>query len=243
MLWFIKSVLFLSLFGIVTVYYCFFAFLEKLKKLINPKKKLDNKIHSLAGKWAHALFKLTPGWSIKLINKEKLPKEGTPFVIIANHESATDILALYYLKRQFRWFSKEENFKLPLIGSAMKSADYIPIKRGDKQSSRKALELCKEKLRHNTPILFFPEGTRSTLGYPKTFKPGAFKISQEMNLPVLPIVLKGAGKLLTKGSLAPNKATITMKILDLIYPQKEESLADYTLRVEQLMRKEHQDLN
>ena len=147
---------------------------------------------------------MTPGWSMQLIGNELLPPEGTPCVIVANHESATDILALYYLRRQFRWLSKEENFKFPLIGWGMRSAGYIPLKRGNK-SSRRALKLCKENLRRQIPVLFFPEGTRSTLGYPKTFKPGAFKISQEMNLPVLPIVLKGAGKLLNKAAWPPTK--------------------------------------
>ena len=171
-----------------------------------------------------------------------MPPEGTPFIIVSNHESATDILALYYLKRQFKWLSKEENFRVPFIGMAMKLACYIPIKRGNKESSRMALEECKDNLRRKIPILFFPEGTRSTLGYPKSFKPGAFKISQEMNLPVLPIILKGAGKLLSKGSLAPNKATVTVKILELIPPQKNESLMDYTLRVENVIKKEHKNL-
>ena len=63
-----------------------------------------------------------------------------------------------------------------------------------------------------------------------------------MNLPVLPIVLKGAGKLLNKGSLAPNKASITMKVLPMIYPENNEDLATYTLRVEELMREEHRKL-
>lgn len=238
----IKASLFLGLLGLVTVYYCLLALFTKTRRFFSTSKNFDKKIHSLATRWAHSLFELTPGWSMKLLNKELLPPEGTPCIIVANHESATDILALYYLKRQFRWLSKEENFKVPLIGWGMKAAGYIPIKRGNKESSKRALEICKENLRRNIPVLFFPEGTRSTLGYPKTFKPGAFKLSQEMDLPVLPIILKGAGKLLLKGSLAPNKATITMKILPMIHSEENESLADYTLRVENLMKEVHKGL-
>lgn len=243
MITFLKSIMFASLLGLVTVYYSLFALLEKLRKLFFPHKNYDKKIHELATKWAHTLFKLTPGWSMQLIGIELLPPEGTRCVIVANHESATDILALYYLKRQFRWLSKEENFKVPLIGWGMTAAGYIPIKRGNKESSRRALELCKEKIKRNIPVLFFPEGTRSTLGHPKTFKPGAFKIAQEMNVPILPIVLKGAGKLLNKGSMAPNKATITVKILEMIQPEENETLSDFTLRVEKLMCQEHQKLD
>ena len=82
----------------------------------------------------------------------------------------------------------------------------------------------------NVSAPFFPEGT----------KPGAFKLSQKPNLP--PPVLKGTGKLFHKGLLAPNKTTFIMKVLSILHLEKGESLADYTLRVENLMKKVHKQI-
>ena len=121
----------------------------------------------------------------------------------------------------------------------MKSAGYIPIERGSKESHQKALQACKEKLKKNMSILFFPEGTRSTSGSPKSFKVGAFKLSKECKLPILPIVLKGSGQLLKKGSLAPNKEIVQLSVLPLVSHKHDESISDYTERVRELIVNQH----
>lgn len=235
----IKSFAFFCLFCSLILYHFICLLFEMVFNFFGKRKNKENLTHLRAAKWAKSLFTLTPGWSVKILNKNYLPKDKTSLVIVANHESATDILAIYYLKMQFRWLAKKEAFKVPFIGIAMKWAGYIPVKRGNKESHKKALEACKETIARKVPVLFFPEGTRSTLGHPKEFKVGAFKIAKDMNVPVFPIVLKGAGKLLKKGSFAPNKAAITVKLLEPVTSPQEESIGDFAKRVENLIKKEH----
>ena len=198
--------------------------------------------HECSVLWAKSLFTLTPGWSLNLLSEENFPGKGSSFVIVANHESATDILSLYYLNKKFCWLAKKEAFKVPLIGQAMRWGGFISVERGVKESHSRALSLCKEKIKSGTPVIFFPEGTRSTLGYPKDFKVGAFKIAKEMGIPVLPLVLKGAGNLLRKGSLAPNKASMTVKVLKPVKSIESESIEEFAKRVETLVILEHKKI-
>ena len=236
---FLKTILFFCFLYFITAYHFIALFFQRTFKFLRRTNNLEDLTHLKAIDWARSLFSFTPGWSLKISGQENFPKENSSFVIVANHESATDILALYYLKKQFRWLAKKEAFKVPLIGIAMKWAGYISVTRGNKESHSKALEECKEKIRKGTPVLFFPEGTRSTLGHPKKFKAGAFKIAKDLDVPVLPIVLKGAGNLLKKGSLAPNKASITVKILKPEHSQENESVSEFTKRIEDLIKEEH----
>jgi 1-acyl-sn-glycerol-3-phosphate acyltransferase len=199
-----------------------------------------NDYHLMASGWAQTLFKTIPGWNINIRGKEHIPSiKQTNYIIVANHESAVDILAIYFLNIQFRWLAKKEIFKFPLIGHTMKSSGYVPIKRGCRESHQQALEKCKHILRTNTPLLFFPEGTRSTAGSPKTFKLGAFRLALEHNLPILPIVIKGSNRLLTKGSLAPNKETVQIEVLPPTMHNKGEDVVDYTKRVQRIIVDKH----
>ncbi len=45
--------------------------------------------------------------------------------------------------------------------------------------------------------MFFPEGTRSRDGKIKSFKKGAFKMAQDLDVPILPVTIKGADAILT----------------------------------------------
>ena len=163
-------------------------------------------------------------------------------MIVSNHESATDILAFYQLNMQFRWIAKQKVFSLPIIGTAMRAADYVGVERGNKNSHQKALEDSRAVLRSGTNMLF----SRRVPDQPQAlrkFKIGAFKLAIEEDLPILPAILIGSGKLMRKGTLIPNKATIDLHFLP---PQKHrpnEDITDYTARIERLIKKKHSELN
>ena len=236
----IKTALFFIFFCLVTLIHTTSLFLNQaICKLFN-KEFSANKAHQRATAWGRSLFHLTPGWSIKVSGSEHLEKlKQEPAVIVSNHESATDILAFYQLNLQFRWIAKQKIFTFPLIGSAMRAAQYVGVKRGDKNSHQQALEESRAILKSGISMLFFPEGTRSTTGEPKKFKIGAFKLAIEENLPILPVVLTGSAKLMRKGTLAPNKANIDLQILPPEKHHPDEDIQSYTRRIESLIKEKH----
>ena len=117
----------------------------------------------------------------------------------------------------------------------MSCCGYIPIKRGDKASHVKAHSRSIEIIKSGTPMLYFPEGTRSKTGTLNKFKIGAFKLAEETNSKVIPICLKGTKDLLKKGSFIPGRANVNVKILEPISRYDEESLEDFAARARSMI--------
>jgi 1-acyl-sn-glycerol-3-phosphate acyltransferase len=240
---YLKSIAFLSLIYLVTLWYFLPLCFKHLMGFFTGYRVSDREMHAQATRWGKRLFTLVPGWAIQIKGLEYLPKDQVEsYVIVANHESAVDILVLYYLGLQFRWLAKDTIFRMPVIGQAMSWAGYIPVKRGDRASHRQALTRGGETLKRKISMLFFPEGTRSADGQIKEFKPGAFILAREHKTAILPIALYGTSKLLKKRSLSPFPAKVRMEILAPTYCQDQESVEDFSKRVEELIRAKRNNL-
>jgi 1-acyl-sn-glycerol-3-phosphate acyltransferase len=194
------------------------------------KKNPEVACHFLAMMWAKSVFHLTPGWSISIEGFENLPPPHSPVIFISNHASMTDIFVIYFIRRQFRWLSKIEVFKIPVIGGCMKMAGYIPILRGDRSSLQHAMNNAKQKIEGGISMFFFPEGTRSVDGKLRPFKSGAFKLAEETGVAISPITLTGTEKLLTKGSATPHSAHVSVHIAPPMRPRVGESSEEFILR-------------
>jgi 1-acyl-sn-glycerol-3-phosphate acyltransferase len=169
--------------------------------------------HKFASIWGRLMINLMPGWSCEVEGSEHLPRDYQPMVIVANHESMSDIWAIYFLGIQFRWLSKNEVFRIPVIGPAMRWSNYVSVDRSSRQSGAEALVESSKRIKQGLSMFFFPEGTRSLDGVIKPFKNGAFKLARDENVPVLPIAMHGAGAMLPKHSWIPGRARIRIKIL------------------------------
>jgi 1-acyl-sn-glycerol-3-phosphate acyltransferase len=186
--------------------------------------------HKVAEMWARAFFVFTPGWKLIKTGLENLPPKDEPVVYISNHQSMSDIWAMYSLRRQFRWIAKDMIFKLPAIGQSMKWAGYIPIKRGSRQSMEIAMASAHRVLKGGDSMFFFPEGTRSENDELLPFKIGAFKLAGEANVRVVPLTLDGAGRLIRKGSPIASSSTVRVHVDLPIEKFPEETLEQFAAR-------------
>jgi 1-acyl-sn-glycerol-3-phosphate acyltransferase len=168
--------------------------------LTYPFDKKLKALHLLTCFWGSLYTWITPPWRIKTYGREKICK-GATYVVVSNHQSQLDILVAFRLFFHFKWVSKIEIFKVPLIGWNMFLNRYIKLVRGDKESIQKMMDKSREHLAEGSSVYFFPEGTRSFDGKIKPFKPGAFILAKEMKLPILPIVISGTNKALPKYSM------------------------------------------
>lgn len=231
-----KSAVFFMFFWLNTLFY----YLSMVKgRILSGNKYSTHDGHKLASRWAASLFRWTPGWEIKIYGIENTVKPPKSAVLVANHESAVDILSVYKLNIPFRFLAKSSIFKLPGIGTAMRWAGYVPITRGDSASHKQALGQCAQALNSGESVLFFPEGTRSTLGRPKEFKRGAFVLAMETGALVQPIAIQGAGGLMKKRSLCPNRALVQMSVLPVVDPKDFSDVVDLQNAVRQLIVVEH----
>lgn len=154
-------------------------------------------LHLFTCFWASLYTWMVPAWKIKIEGRKHVRK-GIPYVMVANHQSHLDVLVLFRLFCHFKWVSKIEIFRVPLIGWNMVLNRYVKLKRGDSESVQQMMEMCERHLDSGSSILIFPEGTRSPDGEIKKFKLGAFQLALKKKVPLLPIVISGTHRALPK---------------------------------------------
>jgi len=213
---FLRSLIFwLLLIGVIIV---LFPFSLLLWIIVYPFDHNRSVIHWWLIHEFNTLAMIMPVWGIKVEGQEKMvPK--TPYIIISNHQSLLDILILFRLKCNFKWISKIENSRVPIVGWYMLMANYIYIDRGNKDSKAEMMKKCEENLKNGISILMFPEGTRSHDREISPFKLGAFQLALSADKSILPVVLDGTGGLLPKhGLIFKGKSNLRIKILDPVHP-------------------------
>ncbi len=140
-------------------------------------------------------------------------RKGRSYVIISNHQSHFDSLALVMkLGIQFRWIIKKELRKIPLFGFALYRSRNIFIDRSDRHKAVESISEGMKRLPAGASVMFFAEGTRSSDGEIQAFKKGGFATALESGLPILPVTVNGSRKVLPKGSLAFNPGVIEVVI-------------------------------
>jgi len=180
--------------------------------------------HMMGTFWAWHYQSLIPFWKLHLEGRKKIPWKR-PVVMVANHRSLIDILALYKLRRPFKWTSKDENFRLPFIGMVLSLTNSIRIKRESLRSGAQFLSQAEEEIEKGSSILLFPEGTRSLTMKMRNFKEGAFILAKKTGCGVIPIVHTGSEKTFDRGSWAlKGKAPIYIRVLDEIPVTQVERL-------------------
>lgn len=196
--------------------------------------------HMMGTFWAWHYQSLIPFWKLHLEGRKKVPWKR-PVVMVANHRSLVDILALYKIRRPFKWTSKDENFKLPFIGMVLSLTNSIRIKRESLRSGAQFLSQAETEIAKGSSVLLFPEGTRSKTKVMRPFKEGAFLLAKKMKCGVIPIVHTGSEKTFDRGSwILKGKVSIYIRILDEIPMEKVGQLEvkELMLLVKEQMEKE-----
>lgn len=181
-------------------------------------------LHLYSCLWASLYVWPNPLWRVRVLGREKLPWSG-PAVLVANHLSLVDILVCYGLFRPFKWVAKAELFRVPIVGWNMWLNDYVRVLRGDRESIKQMMAHCRRHLAAGTPVLLFPEGTRSRDGQLQAFKDGAFRLASEAGCPIVPIAITGTFDALPKtGLVLRDRAAIGVRVLDPLDPAAFESV-------------------
>lgn len=155
-----------------------------------------------------------PAWPVTIEGREKI-KEDKTRIFVSNHQSQLDILVLFRLYVHYKWVSKSEIFRLPLIGWNMVLNRYIKLRRGDRKSIAAMMADATKKLKEGSSIFMFPEGSRSPDGSLKPFKAGAFILAKELGLPIQPVVIEGTRFALPKYSIDYHgRHPIRVRVLD-----------------------------
>ena len=175
--------------------------------------------------WARLGCYATPAF-VTVKGRHHMDKKRS-YVVVANHQSHYDILIIYgWLGVDFKWVMKHTIRRIPFIGYSCNLLGHIFIDRSDTATAINSIENAKSRITDGTSIFFFPEGTRSQDDHVQPFKKGAFRLALDLNLPILPITLKGTGNVLPKNSAALLPGKIEMIMHPPIDPStyKDESI-------------------
>lgn len=178
--------------------------------------------------WARTISTLV-GSRITVTGTEKIPSRTV--IIASNHLSIYDIIVLIVsIPFQFRWTAKAEVFTIPFLGWHLSRSGHIKIVRHDRHQSLAAIQKATETLRNGATVVIFPEGTRSIDGTLKPFKKGAFHMSMDSGLPIVPVTIKGSREVSKKGDWNIGyQKEITVTFHDALRPENysKESLDEF----------------
>lgn len=159
------------------------------------------------------------------------------YVVVSNHLSQFDIPIMFrILPLHGRFLAKQELFRIPLFGTAMRRIGIIEINREARGSSRQAINdgvtLAAER---GYSLIVFPEGTRSKDGTMQPFHKGAFRIAIDTGLPILPVVIEGTDRVSKPGSKIIHPGRAQVRILPPIETAdmtNKDNLRDLTRSIE-----------
>ncbi len=172
-------------------------------------------LHNYARLWGKVGL-LLAGARLRVTGREHL-RAGQPVIYMPNHSSNFDILALFAgLPGQFRWLAKEELFRIPLFGLAMRRAGYIPLDRSDRRKALRGMTEAARRIRDGASVVIFPEGTRSGDGTLQPFKKGGFVLARKAEVPVQPVAISGSFAVMPKTSRWIRGGLIEVRILPAI---------------------------
>ena len=179
--------------------------------------------HFMSIFWAWLFQTIIPYWKFELRGREKIPW-NRPVILVSNHRSQVDILALSKIRRPFKWTSKSENFRMPFVGMVLILTRSIPVNRESLRSGSKFIARAEAEIKKGSSILLFPEGTRSKTGSMRIFKEGAFLLAKRTACPIIPIVHTGSENTYPGNSWVMGKANIRIQVLDEIPAETVSSL-------------------
>lgn len=149
---------------------------------------------------------------VKVSGRENIDP-STSYVFVANHQGAYDIFAIYgFLGHNFKWMMKKGLMKFPVVGLSCKVAGQIFVDNSSPTAIRKTMEKAEKTLQGGMSLVVFPEGSRTFTGKMGMFHKGAYQLSMEFGLPVVPVTIDGAYDVLPRTSMVPHWGTIKLTI-------------------------------
>ncbi|MCL2101851.1 MAG: 1-acyl-sn-glycerol-3-phosphate acyltransferase [Fibromonadales bacterium] len=173
-------------------------------------------------------------FGVKVKLEGDLPEQGKACFMLSNHQSFIDVPALVFRVFPCAFLAKKSLFKVPYFGQLLTYTGSIPVVRGNQKANASLPKKIQRRLSQNFPVMAFPEGTRSENGELLPFKNGVFRIIKEANVPIFPITIIGAHKVLPKKGFAfcpgeikivPHKIITVKEIENLSYEQLKDLVA------------------
>ncbi len=174
---------------------------------VSMKKKMGW-FHRVMSKFMKSVLDSYPFFKTTIINphNEAFKKQA---VIIANHTSFLDILAVGMLSPKIIFLVNDWVYNSPFFGKAVKLAGFYPVSSGIENG----ISHLQKKVDQGYSLMAFPEGTRSYTHKMKRFHKGAFYLANQFKLDIVPVIIHGNSEILPKGNFVIKRGQLNVKIL------------------------------
>lgn len=150
--------------------------------------RLKRVVYAIIFVWANAVF-LMMGKRVHIEGRKNMVK-NKKYILIANHTSMFDIMAIMSFKPRVSWFGKEKLTKIPIFRTMLKMVDYIPMRLANIRNTKQMLNQLVENSADKT-VAIFPEGTRTKNGKINSFYRGFIYLLRATETDILPVTLNG----------------------------------------------------
>lgn len=173
------------------------------------------------------LFKIF--FRFKIDGIEKVPEKGG-VIVVSNHVSHLDplVIGAAIRKRQSTFMAKRGLFKIPLIGTFVKTFSF-PVDRDTPQPS--TIKEAVRRLKKGELIVMFPEGGRSKDGSLLDAKRGTGLIASLSGAKVIPAYIDGTNTALPAGAKFIRLSSIRIIFGGSIETKDRESGRDFQERI------------
>ncbi len=129
-------------------------------------------------------------YRVRVVGMDQLPAHG-PALLVCNHVSFLDGLFIYlHAPRTIRFLVWEPYFKVPILGSLLRSGGAIPIAgEGTPRDLIRSLRSASEVLKQGGLVGIFAEGALSRTGMMLPFRRGFEQILKRSPAPIIPVAL------------------------------------------------------
>lgn len=189
---------------------------------------------------ARAAFMML-GLKFTVVGAENIPSTGGA-VLASNHVSYLDFifvgLGADQSKRLVRFMAKDSVFRHKVSGPLMRGMHHIPV---DRSAGADAYDEALKALRDGEVIGVFPEATISRAFLIKDLKNGAARLAADADVPLIPMVVWGGQRMMSKGTPRSLKRGnhIYITIGEPMYPQASDDANTVTVelraRLEELL--------
>lgn len=162
------------------------------------------------GMWGARTGVSLAGVRVELIGMKHLDPSCT-YVFMCNHVSNIDPpLLLPRIPRRTSVMAKQELFRLPILGRAMRLGSLVPVDRGNRDAGIAAVRAAEAVVKQGIHMTIFVEGHRSFDGKMLPFKKGPFYLAEQCQVPVVPVTISGTHYVMPKGrfSIEPGLVSV-----------------------------------
>ena len=164
-----------------------------------------------------------------------------PAIYVSSHQSSIDFVLLGSIIKDFATISNHPISDLPIFMKIPRLVGVYYMEKLNPNAAITVFNRLTKALQKGTNVFIFPEGTRNYSDTLLQFQKGAFRLSVDNEVPIIPVIIDGTGRIVSKGSNVAKTAQATdidVSFLDPIYPQEGETVRSLMKRVKETMQTE-----